>query len=359
MKTINKLFTLLLFFICTFANSVLAGQDYSVGFRQIKAQTENGFSGGVWYPSVDKEFVKKWGPFRPKWAWGGKPIAEKRPTVLLSHGVTGRYRNHRDTAETLARHGYIVIIPQHTKDQWVGTDKTVAVVEHRIAEFSRTLKDFALAEPDIAKLIDKQNIGAIGYSLGGLTVLGSSGAIPNTQYVVEHCLKNEQLDGDFCLGDVSWLEKIWLWFVGTDIVHWYYETGLTDKEVVTQIESPIQFKAIALVAPVAAAYYPKEIKKINSKLALFRLETDQINRFPFHVDYIHRSLGEREHFYKVYSDAHHFAFISPFPEWLLKEEYIPVAIDPEGFDRKAFLQEINNDILGFFEEAMPIPKKDG
>jgi|TARA_B110000211_G_C13989673_1_gene513387 predicted dienelactone hydrolase len=355
MKNISTFFTLFVC-ICTLANSALAEQNYSVGFQLIEAQTKSGFSGGVWYPSVDREFERKLGPFRPKWAWGGKSIAGKRPVILFSHGVMGRFRNHRDTAETLARHGYIVIIPQHTKDQWVGTAKTVAVVEHRIAEFSRTLREFALAQPEIAKLIDEQNIGAIGYSLGGLTVLGSSGAIPNTKYVVEHCLKNKQNDANFCLGDSSWWEKIWPWIAGTDIVHWYYETGLTGKEVVAQIEPSIQFKAIAMVAPVAAAYYPEEVQKIDSKMALFRLESDQINRFPFHVDYIHHSLGEREHFYKVYKDAHHFAFISPYPEWLLKEEYIPVAIDPEGFDRKVFLKEINNDILTFFEEVMPISK---
>ena len=136
-------------------------------------------------------------------------------------------------------------------------------------------------------------------------------------------------------------------------MHWFYETGLKDKDVVTQVEPAVNFRAIAIVAPVAAAYYPEQVQNINAKMAIFRMESDQINRFPFHADYIHQSLGQKEHFYKVYKDVHHFAFISPYPEWLLKEEYIPVAIDPEGFNRKKFLEEINTDILNFFQKEMP------
>lgn len=349
-----KIYLILISILCPFVNNVKAEQNYSVGFRVIEAKTEGDFSGGVWYPSIDKEFEKKWGPFRPKWAWDGKPVTGKRPAILFSHGVMGRYRNHRDTAEILTRKGYIVIIPQHTKDQWVGTARTVAVVEHRIAELSRTLKEFSHAEPDIAKLIDEQNISAIGYSLGGLTVLGASGAIPSTQYVEEHCLQNKQADANFCLGDLSWWKRIWSWIAGTGSVHWFYKTELENKDIITQIEPAINFRVIVLVAPVAAAYYPEQIQNINAKMAIFRLESDQINRFPFHADYIHRSLGEKEHFYKSYKDAHHFAFISPYPEWLLQEEHIPVAIDPEGFDRKAFLKEINSDILIFLQKEMLI-----
>lgn len=270
------------------AGNITAGQSYSAGFRAIEAIQENGFTGGVWYPSVDKELVKKWGPFHPSWAWNGKPAMGSFPVILLSHGVTGRYRNHRDTASALARKGYVVIVPQHTKDQWVGTDKTVAVVEHRIAEFSRTLGAFSKAEPEIAKIINEQRVGAIGYSLGGLTALGASGVIPSTQYVEEHCLENQHSDPDFCL-DVPWWQRIWPWIAGTDFVHWFYETGLTDKEVIGEVEPSINFKAIAVIAPVAVAFYPEQIQNIQAKLGVFRLGKDRINRFPFHAEHIKRS----------------------------------------------------------------------
>ena len=185
---------LILFLLsCLTLGSAIADNQYSMGFRIIEATQGNGLSGGVWYPSIDKEFIKKWGPFRPSWAWNGKPAIGQSPLIIFSHGVMGRYRNHRDTASVLARNGYVVMIPQHTKDQWVRTDKTVAAIENRIAEFSRTLDSFSKAEPEIATIIHKQCVGAIGYSLGGLTVLGASGVIPDNRYAKEHCRKNQYL----------------------------------------------------------------------------------------------------------------------------------------------------------------------
>lgn len=339
-------FSILVSFLLPLAGNVMAQPEYSVGFRGIESETKNGFSGGVWYPSSDKEFEKQWGPFNPTWAWDGMPAVGKHPVILFSHGVRGHYRNHRDTAATLAKRGYVVIAPQHRMDKWVGTRKTVAAVEYRIAEFSRTLNAFTKAEPDIAKIIDEKNIGAIGYSLGGLTVLGSSGESPSFQYADEHCKQNQKADPAFCL-DVSRWMRIRLWFAGTNLVHWLYRTKLINKAVIDQVEPPIRFKAIALVAPVAAAYYPKQIQNIKAKMAVFRLKADRITRFPFHADYIHRSLKEKEHIYKTYDDAHHFAFISPF------HEHFHVGTT-KRFDRKGFLQKINTEILGFFQKEIPL-----
>ncbi|MCY4048899.1 MAG: hypothetical protein OXF24_04855 [Hyphomicrobiales bacterium] len=46
--------------------------------------------------------------------------------------------------------------------------------------------------------------------------------------------------------------------------------------------------------------------------------------------------------------GHHYAFVAPFPKWLTDKENIPAAFDPEGFDRKPFLAELNARILSVF-----------
>jgi len=48
--------------------------------------------------------------------------------------------------------------------------------------------------------------------------------------------------------------------------------------------------------------------------------------------------------------GHHYAFIAPFPEWLAKSEDIPVAEDPDGFDRSAFLTELNDRMVSVFAD---------
>ena len=68
-----KTYLILISAICSFATNTIAKQDYSVGFRIIEAKIEGGFSGGVWYPSVDQEYEKKIGSISPYLGMGWEP----------------------------------------------------------------------------------------------------------------------------------------------------------------------------------------------------------------------------------------------------------------------------------------------
>jgi len=46
-------------------------------------------------------------------------------------------------------------------------------------------------------------------------------------------------------------------------------------------------------------------------------------------------------------DGHHFAFIAPFVDRVTREETIPVTFDPAGFDRAAWLNDVNQQIVAF------------
>lgn len=83
------------------AGKAVAQQEYSAGFIEIDKIPETNVAMGLWYPSIAQETSRKWGPFRPELAWEGKPASGVFPIIVFSHGVTGRYINHRDTAATL------------------------------------------------------------------------------------------------------------------------------------------------------------------------------------------------------------------------------------------------------------------
>jgi predicted dienelactone hydrolase len=325
------------------SENAFAQSKYSAGFIEIDKAAEAGIKMGLWYPSNEKEISRKWGPFRPEFAWEGNPASGTFPIIVLSHGIMGRYRNHRGTAATLARSGYVVVVPQHTEDRWVRTKRIVSAIEHRVEELKMAIQ-IVTAHEGIGNIVDANRIGAIGYSLGTLTVLKAGGSQPGIVRYNTHCEKHASVDKNFC-AEAPWWQKLLLWFK---------DKGLSVKDEFSPTKAPMKFRAIALVAPIGAVFPEKEISKIKSRVAIYRLEDDQELKHPFHAEYLSKLLNKSDLEYKAYKGVHHYAFISPFPTWLLEKEYIPVAIDPEGFDRESFLKGINEDIVSLFQRNMPV-----
>ena len=83
---------------------------------------------------------------------------------------------------------------------------------------------------------------------------------------------------------------------------------------------------------------------------VYRFGNDEILRHPFHAENIVKLFGGRTITYLLEPEAHHFAFIEPFPESIIDSIGLP-AYDPPDFDRKTFLDKINRQILDFVTEV--------
>ena len=103
--------------------------------------------------------------------------------------------------------------------------------------------------------------------------------------------------------------------------------------------------------PVGALFGDGAFGGVAAPAQIHRLDADRILRRPWHADNIERLMGNKGH-PVVHPNAHHFAFISPFPEAMTDEIGAP-ARDPEGFDRRAFLSRIDRRILDFFNTVLP------
>ena len=302
---------------------------------------------GIWYPSISRETAGKLGPFRPTWAWQGDAADGTFAVVIFSHGHTGRYRNHRQTAATLARNGYIVVAPDHLHDRRLtAKQKMPAMVERRGDELKLALSAVA-AHPVVAPAVAPNRVGAVGYSLGTLTALYTAGVTPNLARMREHCQANRNQDPGFC-GVTAPLGLQRVIQFALSRLRAIADDAPTEF---VAIEAPIKFDAIALVAPIGVPFPAAELRRNIAPVALFRLGQDEQLRHPHHAEYMHPLLPDNP-VYKTFADAHHYAFISPFPQWLLDEEDIPVAVDPEGFDRPQFISAINGDIVAFLNRHL-------
>jgi predicted dienelactone hydrolase len=104
-----------------------------------------------------------------------KPMSGKLPTVLLSHGTGGGRLTMAWLATTLAREGYLVAAVDH----WGNTFDN-PIPEYFIKFWERP-QDLSfvitslLKDPGWSSVIDDKNIAAIGFSLGGYTVITVAG----------------------------------------------------------------------------------------------------------------------------------------------------------------------------------------
>ena len=303
-----------------------------VGFRDIYVE-----AGGerlvtaLWYPS-EKSGRTAVGPFTMN-ASRGAPVGDGRyGLVLLSHGTGGGRLNHRDTAIRLAEGGYIVAALEHAGDSW--QDKrfsgTAANWLRRPRQLSAVL-DRLLGDTAFGPRIDAGRIGAVGHSAGGYSVLALIGGRADLSVLARHCTQRYEQDPEFC---------------------GYGRPGEDTAGPMPDLSDP-GIGAVVAVAPVGAVFGEGAFSGVRVPAQIHHLEADRVLREPWHAENIAALMGEYARLV-VHPEAHHFAFITPFPP-AMANEVGAAGRDPAGFDRRAFLARIDEQILRFFDDALPRP----
>ena len=305
-----------------------------VGFRDIYVEV-NGerMVTALWYPTEGATGRTSIGPFTMDATPGASLGYGRYGLLLLSHGTGGGRLNHRDTAIRLAEGGYIVAAPEHAGDSWrdgrfSGTSENW---RRRPRQLSAVL-DRLLGDAALGPHIDPARIGAIGHSAGGYSVLALIGGRADMAVLARHCTERRAQDPAFCdygRPDVCAGEPI---------------PDLSDRRVA----------AAVAVAPVGALFGEHAFAGATAPAQIHRLEGDRVLREPWHAENIATLMGDHASLV-IHPDAHHFAFITPFPAGLV-DEVGPAGRDPPSFDRRAFLSRINEQILRFFDGALSVPR---
>ena len=89
----------------------------------------------------------------------------------------------------------------------------------------------------------------------------------------------------------------------------------------------------------------------TSCMLVVAIEGDEIAQPRFHAAAIASALSSRRRAGMISVPGHHYAFIAPFAKRVTDKEHIPVAIDPGGFDRAAFIRDVNALIVRFFRDG--------
>jgi predicted dienelactone hydrolase len=112
-----------------------------------------------------------------------------------------------------------------------------------------------------------------------------------------------------------------------------------------------RIKAAVLLAPVGVLFKDKKsLSKVKVPIRIYRAESDEVLRYPYHTESIKQKLTIIPG-YIIVKNAGHYSFLSPFPDTMKNEIGAP-AEDPEGFDRMNFHKSMNQEIVDFIFKSL-------
>ncbi len=255
----------------------------------------------VFYPTETPSTSVAFGPYSMELALNAPLQGERLPLVVISHGAGSTPLVYRTLATYLAKHGFVVALPEHPGNNRSDNslNGTVANLENRPRHLKQTL-DAVLGDPRFVQHVEPYHVAVIGHSLGAYAALALAGAQP-----------------------------------------W---SGLEQK-ISVQADSRVQ--ALVLMAPASSFFVPNDsLQNVHASILMFSGEADRITP-RWQTQLILDLLPRRDQvaFHSV-PHAGHYSFLSPFPEAMKRPDF-PPSQDPPGFDRERFHVELNETIRSF------------
>ena len=312
------------------------------GYRTLTIPGEPPTTVALFYPTAVPARTLSMGPWQPVVS-PGAPASEAplKGLILLSHGTGGTELNHHNLATRLARDGYLVAAVRHNGDNW--QDRSMITSGRYFSERPRQLSrvlDALLASPEWGARIPAGRIGAVGHSAGGYSVLALAGAQADPRRAAQHC-RTVQDDPGFCH-----LAK------GPDGSQ-VSDMRATPSDATTAPRadrvsaSDPRIRAVVAMAPMAVVLTPESLAAITVPVRIFVAERDAVLNRKYHADHVAASLPGVQ--INTVPGAGHFAFMS--------QSTIPLpsaagdaAANPPGFDRVAYLSEMEEQVARFFSD---------
>ncbi|MGH8083140.1 MAG: alpha/beta hydrolase family protein [Lysobacter sp.] len=284
----------------------------------------------VMYPSSDAkaDALTEAGPYAIAAATDTAIADGKFPLIVLSHGHLGSMYGHHDLGAALARHGYIVAMPQHVGDSYddhsgAGTDRALlGRAWQASAVISAVLKD-----PRFAEHIDAERIGSAGFSAGGYTTLLLLGAKPDFDLFPAFCKKYPGAP-ELC------------------------DSPLPSPEQVHSIANPPptvdpRVRAGFSMAPFSILFDENSLKDVKAPVFLYTAQKDQV-LMPSENGLRIRPLLPNLYEFAEIPGAGHYAFLPPCSAELAKAAPV-ICKDAPGVDRAKIHEKINTDAVRFFD----------
>lgn len=297
----------------------------AAGIQALKVPSDGSLpalAGAVWYPCAIAPTAMMLGPFQI-FATKDCPVdGTKLPLVVISHGRTGSFLGHRDTAQVLADAGFVVAAISHPGDnaQDARQSNDLSVFVDRPTDIRRLI-DYLLGAWSHASAIDPSRIGVFGFSRGGYTGLVVVGAQPRFGPSI-----------GICVGQTSTICE--------DVRDGRLEPLVHDDRV----------RAAVIADPLSIFFTKTSFGEVRVPIQLWRSEHGGDGVTPDSVAAVAEELPVKPDFRTV-PNARHFSFLPPCPDEMARRAP-ELCTDLSDFDRETFHKEFNAQVLDFFRGAL-------
>lgn len=305
----------------------------NVGFEAVNIPNgaEPPLAAGIWYPTDAPATSHVLGNITQTVAADAPIAGNSLPLVVMSHGGGSWYGGHYDTALALAHAGFVVAAVSHAGDTFDDQSR-VLQLWRRPAQL-RGLVDYMLDKWRGHVQLNAARVGAFGFSNGGFTVLVAAGGVPDLSTIAPFCEAHP--DQDLCEA---------LKHAGVDP-----HIGV-NVPVTAWVHDP-RIRAAVIVAPAFGfAFGPARLRGVRAPVQLWSAADDRHQPHPYYDEAVRDALPNAPD-YHVVANAGHYDFLPPCDTRLarLRPE---ICNSPPGFDREAFHEQFNADVVRFFAATL-------
>jgi predicted dienelactone hydrolase len=303
-------------------------QAAAVGFERVSVPVagDRPLAVAIWYPSTGAEVSEPLALGAQTVAHGGPIAGSGHGLIVISHGTGGSNADHFDTAQALARAGFVVAAVSHTGDTYDDRSRALRIVE-RPRQLSLVI-DYMTADWRGRANVNAKRIGAFGFSSGGFTVLAAVGGKPDMSLLAAHCAEHPRYF------DCSLQRQF---------------NGQSGAGAPVVAADP-RIRAAVVAAPALGfTFAPAGLSAVTVPVQLWRAEADTVLPHPLYAEAVRSALPKPPE-YHVVAGADHYDFLPPCSPGLAK--VAPVICGKPAFDRAAFHTTFNAEVVRFFQKTL-------
>jgi predicted dienelactone hydrolase len=267
------------------------------------------------------------------------------PLIMMSHGTGGAGMQMMWLGRALAEKGYIVAAVDHhgnTAAEDSFDARGFRLPWERAKDITQVL-NLLLKDPKFGPSIDKDKIGAVGFSLGGYTMVALAGGQTDIAGFERFCASVER---DSTCDDQNEYPKASMEFEKLKQTDPYVKRSLSEHG--NSFADPRISSFIALAPALGHAFSQESLEAIHHPFFIISGSADATAPIRTNANYLAEHIPNAK--LSILTGPGHYIFLNPCNK--RGKKYVPVCKDPDGVSRSKTHLEVVQAVEDYFSKTL-------